>query len=250
MTDREKRIRKQLEDETAERRENEKRTPTEVRSGAISADDDGPPTVAVSMEKMLNLPERVGIGSLRVFVKALPKRAISNWIDSLFSFWPVALILASKTPLLPDGSIDCVAVAELSTEVARSLERDKWDAERARIAGEYGEESAQIGDLGTAEEAMAIAPVYSARDVASDLADVYNNLESYAPGIAQSLWPVVSSTPDLTEEALAEIILSQLTLPEISRLPGIVLRANSVGGGYVDDLEQRFTAPCLPDAEA
>lgn len=207
--------------ESQARRQAGERRPEEVKGGVVP-DGDEPEARVVTREKMLNLPEKTGIGAIRLSLKAVPSRRVTELTDLIIKAWPDVLICAARVPPLPGGRLDVDSIAAFINVVNEG----KLETVSAPLVTQW---------LCKAEE----------------------NIEQSIGAMCDALWLVASDTPHVAwpkpeaangetvapppgKKWLDEYLLDHLTLPDYVRLPRLILQANSVGGGDIHDLDQRF----------
>jgi hypothetical protein len=232
---------KRLAEQSRERREKERMTTAERQAAAKSADD--PETVPVSRGKMLNLPETVGLAGLHIRLRAIPSINVPDLVQSFLSDWPPVIYVSSKVPPRDDGTLDIETIALYSTQIRQAAEN---------LSAE---------DKG--REPIEVRPT-DVEDVLIELGEFEANVAEYIDAIADSVWMLAKDinpgiawpkpqrpadaaadwtpTPPDGCQWLSDLLLPQLTLPDYVRLPLLLLRANSCGGGYCDDLDKRFFA--------
>lgn len=197
-----------------DRRAMENMSTEQRRAAAEAAEEDGSvPAIPVPREKMLNVPERYGIGSLDLHLKAIPLAQLDALVETIFAALPPVLYICSQTQPRPDGGINIPIVAATYTEINRRIAEN------------------QAKETGQSVEAALVTPA----TVEAELWEASRQMSSYIDPVTEVLWlHGKDCNPDLTKESLRDLILERFTIADYARIPAILIKANMIGG--VSDL--------------
>lgn len=225
----------------------EERTVEEMQAGAGVPDPDEVPTVAIAADKMENLaiaypilPPSSTIQNFRIYLKGIASSRVGELVDAIFRAWPTALFIASKVDLTPEGAFDI-------REVARYWSDVRIAAAESNLPEPTTEQERK------AQQAALRTLIYSPLDVVRELNLLEEApegeptpMEQCLPEIGATVWMLAGDCPQnagWTQETLIAFLRENFRLPDYARLARLLLEVNSIGGGYTDDLCERFIVP-------